>query len=84
MRPANVTSTTRPPTKYNATLSGASFSAARPIDVTPPMTTSQVRRATVTPTIQVGTPNTAFTATAIELGCVNGVVVSAATPATIA
>ncbi len=48
----------------------------------PPMMTAQVRTATVTPTIHVGVPKTVFTASAMEFGCVNGVVVSAATPAT--
>ena len=63
-------------------MAGASFSAARPIDFTPPMMTSQVSTATTTPVARVGTPNWLFITTAIELGCVKGVVVRAATPAT--
>ena len=50
----------------------------------PPMITSQVSTATTTPEIQVGTPTCVFMTTAIEFVCVNGVVVSAAMPATIA
>ncbi len=44
--------------------------------------TSHVRTATTTPVTIVGTPISLFITTAIELGCVNGVVVSAAIPAT--
>ena len=63
-------------------MAGASFSAARPIDFTPPMITSQVRTATTTPVTSVGTPNSLSSTTAIELGWVKGVVVRAAIPAT--
>jgi hypothetical protein len=83
-RSANDTITIRPPARYNPTFSGASFSAARPIDLIPPMITAQVSTATTTPVTHVGIPNTLSCATAIEFGCVNGVVVSAATPATTA
>ncbi len=81
-RSAKLMMTTAPPTRYSPTFSGASFSAARPIDLIPPMMTAHVSTATMTPTTQVGQPKTLFTATAIEFGCVKGVVVSAATPAT--
>ena len=63
-------------------MAGASRSAARPIDVTPPMMTSQVRTATTIPVASVGTPSSLRITTAIELGWVKGVVVSAAMPAT--
>ena len=47
------------------------------------MITSQVRTATTTPGDRAcGTPNWLSITTAIEFGCVKGVVVSAATPAT--
>ena len=46
------------------------------------MMTSHVRIAMMTPESQVGIANCDAQTTAIELGCVNGVVVSAATPAT--
>src|SRR6478609_5243844 len=81
-RLANVTMTISPPTRYRPTFSGASTSAARPIVLMPPMMTAHTNTATTTPTIHVGTPNTVLTASAIEFGCVNGVVVNAATPAT--
>ena len=62
-------------------MAGASFSATRPIDFTPPMITSQVSTATTNPVARVGTRNWLSRTTAIELGCVKGVVVSAAIPA---
>ncbi len=46
------------------------------------MTTSQVSSATTTPVARVGTSNSLSRTTAIEFGCVKGVVVSAAIPAT--
>ena len=76
------TMTSRPPARYRTTLAGASFSAARPIDFTPPMITSHVSTATRTPVTRVGTRNWLSRTTAIELGCVKGVVVRAAIPAT--
>ena len=54
------------------------------MDLIPPMITSHVRTATTTPETQNGTPTCEFMTSAIELVCVNGVVVSAATPATTA
>ncbi len=62
-------------------MAGASFSATRPIDFTPPMMTSQVRAATTTPVTRGFTRNWLSITLAIELGCVKGVVVSAAIPA---
>ena len=38
--------TNSPPARYEPTLSGVSFSAARPIDLMPPMITSHVSTAT--------------------------------------
>ena len=81
-RPAFTAITNSPPARYRTTFSGDSFSTARPIDFTPPMITSQVSTAMMTPESQGFIENSAWSATAIELGCVNGVVVSAATPAT--
>ena len=46
---AKDTITNRPPDRYRPTLSGVSFSAARPIDLMPPMTTSHVSTATAMP-----------------------------------
>jgi hypothetical protein len=74
--------TMRPPTKYNPTLAGERRSATRPIDFRPPMMTSHVRIAMMRPESQVGIANSDAHTTAIELGCVKGVVVRAATPAT--
>ena len=71
-----------PPARYRPTLRGVSFSAARPIDLMPPMMTSHVSTATVTPVPHFGTPSVVSITSAIEFVCVNGVVVSAATPAT--
>ena len=82
MRDENATITMRPPARYKITLSGASRSAVRPIDVTPPMMTSQVSTAMAIPDPHVGMANWLSSTIAIELGCVNGVVVSAATAAT--
>ena len=81
-RSANEMITVTPPRMYSATLSGASFSAARPIDLMPPMMTAHVSTAMMIPATHVRIPNAVLSATAIEFGCVNGVVVSAATPAT--
>ena len=81
MREAKLTITIRPPARYSPTLSGVSFSAALPMDWMPPMITSHVSTAMSTPDAHVGTPNCVFHTSAIELVCVNGVVVSAATPA---
>src|SRR5262245_25657698 len=81
-RSANDTMTMAPPVTYRPTLTGTNFSIARPIAVIPPTITSHVRTATTTPITQLGTPNTLWAATAIELGCVNGVDATAATPAT--
>ncbi len=74
--------TIRPPARYNPTFSGDSLSAARPIDPMPPMITSHVRTAMTIPATRRGIPNTLSSTSAIEFGCVNGVVVSAATAAT--
>ncbi len=64
-------------------MSGASFSAARPIDLMPPMITSHVStRDRDAGDDARNAAATVFTTSAIEFGCVNGVVVSAATPAT--
>ena len=63
-------------------MSGESRSATRPIDFMPPMITSQVSTARTMPETIVGMPTCARRTTAIEFGWVNGVVVSAATPAT--
>ena len=71
--------TISPPARYKPTFSGESRSAARPIDLIPPMMTSHVSTATRCRTT-LDTPNTLLTTSAIEFGCVNGVVVSAATP----
>ncbi len=72
--------TNRPPDRYRPTLSGVSFSAARPIDLIPPMMTSHVSTATAMPVIHGGTPTIVRITRAIEFVCVNGVVVRAATP----
>ena len=48
------------------------------------MITSQVSTATTTPDTHSGTPTCVFITSAIEFVCVNGVVVSAAMPATTA
>ncbi len=48
------------------------------------MITSHVSTAMASPAAQVGTLNWLLRTTAIELGCVNGVVSSAARPATAA
>ena len=61
---------------------GESFSTARPMDFTPPMITSHVRTAMMAPDTQGLIENSDWNATAIEFGCVKGVVVRAATPAT--
>ena len=53
-----------------------------PIDLMPPMMTSHVSTAMAMPETSFGMPTTVFSASAIEFGCVNGVVVSAATAAT--
>jgi hypothetical protein len=58
------------------------ISAARPIDLMPPMMTSQASTATMTPETRVGMPNWLFHTTAMEFGWVKGVVVRAAIPAT--
>ena len=50
----------------------------------PPMITSQVSTATTTPDTHLGMPTCVFITSAMEFVCVNGVVVSAAMPATIA
>jgi hypothetical protein len=63
-------------------LSGDSFSAARPIDEMPPMITSHVSTAIAIPDASLGKPNTVSSTSAIEFGCVNGVVVNAAIAAT--
>ncbi len=63
-------------------MSGDSFSAALPIDLMPPMMTSHVSTAMTMPETSRGMPSTVSSTSAIELGCVNGVVVSAATAAT--
>ena len=64
-------------------MSGDSFSAARPIDLMPPMITSQVSTAMTMPDGEPSGCRTRVSSTsAIEFGCVNGVVVSAATAAT--
>ena len=63
-------------------MSGESFSAARPIDLIPPMITSHVSTAMAMPETIRGMPTTVSSTSAIEFGCVNGVVVSAATAAT--
>jgi hypothetical protein len=81
-RSANAAITIDPPTRYSATFKGASASAARPIHWMPPRITAATTTASAMPTSQVGVPNTALTASAIEFGCVNGVVVSTATPPT--
>ena len=47
----------------------------------PPMITSHVSTAISRPEAHVGTPNCVFHTSAMELVWVNGVVVSAATPA---
>ena len=82
IRPALIRMTIRPPTRYRPTLSGDSFSAARPIDLMPPMITSHVSTAMAMPDTIRGIPSTRVSTSAMELGCVNGVVVSAATAAT--
>ncbi len=51
--------TIRPPARYRPTLSGDSFSAARPIDLMPPMITSQVSTAMTMPETSRGMPNDA-------------------------
>jgi hypothetical protein len=79
---AKVTITMSPPPRYSPTFSGVSFSAARPIARMPPMTTSQASTASTTPESHRGTPACVCQTSAIELVCVNGVVVSAASPAT--
>ncbi len=71
-----------PPTRYRPTLSGDSFSAALPIDLMPPMMTSHVSTAMAMPETSAGCRAPSSSTSAIELGCVNGVVVSAATAAT--
>ena len=63
-------------------MSGASFSAARPMDFMPPMITSQASTAMARPETQVGMRSWLRNTTAMELGWVKGVVVRAATPAT--
>ena len=63
-------------------MSGESFSAALPIDLIPPMMTSHVSTAMAIPETMRGIPTTEFSTSAMELGCVKGVVVSAATAAT--
>ncbi|MNC95423.1 hypothetical protein D3C83_125420 [compost metagenome] len=76
-------------------MSGDSFSTARPIDLMPPMITAHVSTANASPVknaVRLTVPNTGSVmsplgntcpiAIAIEFGCVNGVVVNAATPAT--
>ena len=63
-------------------MSGDSFSAALPIDLIPPMMTSQVSTRDGDARDERGMPSTEFSTSAIELGCVNGVVVRAATAAT--
>ncbi len=75
MREAKLTITNSPPARYKPTLSGVSRSAALPMDWMPPMITSHVSTAISTPEAQVGTPNCVFQTSAIELVCVNGVVV---------
>ena len=82
MRAALKRITISPPVRYRPTLRGDSFSAALPIDAIPPMITSQVRTAIVMPEASLGIPNTVSSTSAIEFGCVKGVVVSAATAAT--
>jgi hypothetical protein len=84
MRPANDTMTNSPPARYSPTFSGVSFSAARPIDLMPPMMTSQASTATRMPDTHSGRPTCVLSTSAIELVCVKGVVVSAAIPATTA
>ena len=74
--------TINPPTRYNPTLKGDSFSATRPIDLMPPMITSHVSTAMTIPETIRGIPIAEFSTSAIEFGWVNGVVVSAATAAT--
>ena len=61
---------------------GDSFSAARPIDLIPPMITSQVSTAIAMPDASLGMPTTESSTSAIEFGWVNGVVVNAAIAAT--
>ena len=73
--------TVTPPTRYRPTLSGDSFSAARPIDLMPRMMTAHTSTAMTRPASQVGTPNTLSNTMAIEFGWVKGVVVSAPMPA---
>ena len=63
-------------------MSGDSLSAALPIDLMPPMMTSHVSTAMAMPETMRGMPNTESSTSAIELGWVKGVVVSAATAAT--
>ena len=63
-------------------MSGDRLSATLPIDLMPPMMTSHVSTAMATPAAMRGMPKTEFNTSAIEFGCVNGVVVSAATAAT--
>ena len=63
-------------------MSGESTCATLPIDLMPRMITAHTSTAITMPAIQVGTPNTLSSTSAIELGCVKGVVVSAPTPAT--
>ena len=48
----------------------------------PPMITSHVSTAMTMPETILGMPTTVLSTSAIEFGCVNGVVVSAATAAT--
>jgi hypothetical protein len=54
------------------------------MDLIPPMITSHVSTAIARPDTHFGTPTCVFITSAIELVCVNGVVVSAAMPATTA
>ena len=81
---ACVRMTISPPARYSPTFRGASFSAARPMLFTPPITTSHVSTAITTPEAHGGMENWLCHTTAMEFGCVKGVVVSAATPAIIA
>src|SRR3954453_7749015 len=74
--------TMSPPNRYSPTFIGDNFSAARQIDLMPPMITSHVKIAIVIPDASFGIPTTVFNTSAIELGCVNGVVVNAAPAAT--
>jgi hypothetical protein len=82
MAPACEMMTTRPPATYRNTFAGESHCITRPIEVMPPMITSHASTASTTPVTHVGTWNWLAKTTAMELGCVPGVVVSAATPAT--